>query len=153
MGTNLSKSFIQKHFYFEKCSETLTCEKIMRERIPPVSAVTSWLIPIVVKNIFGKDIVLIKTLTTKYKNPALNILARIIPKILFLILLTVKQYIPLERMMKGIRYTRNIVTLPNNNPLIYAIQEGNTRKGIVFLKPNLKVEYINIVLTKVPTSN
>jgi len=125
----------------------------MMERIPPISAVINWLIPIVVKNIFGKDTVLIKKITTKYKNPALNILPRTIPKILFLTLLTVKQYIPLEIIMNGIRYTRNIVTLPNSKPLIYAIQEGNTRKGIVFLKPNLRVEYINIVLTKVPTSN
>lgn len=74
-----------------------------------------------------------------------------IPNMLFLSFLTVSEYTPLERIMKGIRYTRKIVTLPKSIPLMYAIDEGNIRKGIVFLKPNLRVEYINMVFTTIPT--
>ena len=120
-------------------------------RNPPVIPVISWFIPIVVKNISGRDIVLINIFTIKYKNPVFNIHAVKIPKALPWNLLIIKEYIALEIMIKGIRYTRNIVKLLNSIPLKYDIHEGSIKKGIVFLKPNFSVEYTKTALTIVPT--
>lgn len=88
-----------------------------------------------------------------YRKPAFRMLPSNIPNILLLTLAIIKEYIPLERMINGIRYTRNIVALPNNIPLKYDIHEGKIKKGIVFLKPNFNVEYIKTALTTVPTNS
>jgi hypothetical protein len=125
----------------------------MRAKKPPTRAVSSCIIPILLKKTCGNPTSFTNTKAKIYNSKALQTEATITDNTPLFIYLLSNTYTLLPTNIIGTKKIKKYVAPPNKIFEEYATKEGSNIEGSVLLKPNLFAERNRTKFTILPTSN